>query len=316
MKITYIYHEYRNRRKRYADEMTKLGHDVSLIFVKDKKAPNQINILNILDTKPDMVFLLSPFYIANNVITKEAIIYLKAKKIPIVCYSTLNTQIPFTEMDETWKKFDIFFAQHRDMTDHLKSIGVDAHYVPLGFYPDQYPYSLQPQKNIDISFMGNPQTTVPVKQDQRLNYCRMLQEFGIKVYGSGFNGRGLKSKSYKTHKHQVKVYSKSKINIDLPFINSAHPFYRGMYHLKNRFFEIPATGNFLMTVRCDEFTDILGEDMVGYFDANFTDLRGKVAHYLNNPRLRAMMASKAHKEVINKHTYSHRFQEMFKIMGM
>lgn len=315
MKITYIYHEYKNRRKRYADEMVKLGHDVSLVFVKDKKRAGQVHVKQIKQYKPDMLFLLSPFYIHNKVITDEAIEYAKVNRIPIVCYSTLNTQIPYTEMDDTWKKFDVFFAQNREMTWYLKSIGVDAHFVPLGFYPDQYPHT-RATKTIDISFMGNPQTTVDAEHDMRAKYCKALQPFGIKVYGKGFNGRGVRAEAYKTHKDQVRVYAQSKINLDLPFINSSNIFYCDLFHVKNRFFEVPATGNFLLTAKCQEFTDILCEDMVGYYDPNIANLKETVKYYLENEELRDKMAYKAFRRVVDNHTFGHRFMEMFSILGM
>lgn len=314
MRITYIYHEYRNRRKRYADEIAKLGHNVSLIYVQDKKQPGLITVKHIQNTKPDLVFLLSPFYIDRKVITDDAIDYLKAKKIPIVCYSTLNTQVPFTEMDDTWKVFDIFFAQQKQMTEHLQEIGVNAHYMPLGFYPDQYQYR-RDAKTIPISFMGNPQTTVWEGTDKRVEAVCALAGQGIEIYGKAFRSKGVHAESFNTHEQQCDVYAKSKINLDLPFINSAHPFYDGQYHLKNRFFEIPATGNFLLTVRCEEFTDILGDDMVGYYDGSIKNLKEVAEEYLYNDSLRFKMSIEAHKEVMAKHTFSHRFQEMFRIIG-
>lgn len=304
MNITYIYHEYRGRRKRYADEMAGLGHNVSLLLVADKKAPSLITGQQIKDTKPDLLFLLSPFYIANKVITDEAIGWAKNRGTPIVCYSTLNTQVPFTEMDATWKVFDVFFAQQKQLTMHLKSIGVNAHYVPLGFYPDQYP----------VSFMGNPQTTVN-GSDKRVRYVKALAGHGIKVWGKAFKGKGVEAKSYSSHTQQREVYAQSKINLDLPFINSAHPFYANMYHLKNRFLEVPATQNFLLTARCKEFTDILGEDMVGYYDDSPEGLRMAVHKYLGDDALRQKMAVRAHVEVMAKHTFGHRFKRIFNIIG-
>jgi spore maturation protein CgeB len=312
MNITYIYHEYRNRRKRYADEMTKLGHKVSLLPVANKKAPGLITCQQIKDTKPDLLFLLSPFYIANKVITDEAIAWAKNRGTPIVCYSTLNTQVPFTEMNATWKAFDIFFAQQRQLTTHLKSIGVNAHYMPLGFYPDQYP-PRRGAKTLPISFMGNPQTTVN-GSDKRVEYVKTLAGRGIKVWGKAFNGKGIEAKAFNGHARQCEVYAQSKINLDLPFINSAHPFYANMYHLKNRFFEVPATQNFLLTAMCGEFTDILGEDMVGYYDDSPEGLRTAVHEYLGNDALRQGMATRAHVEVMAKHTFGHRFREMFRVL--
>jgi spore maturation protein CgeB len=314
MKITYIYHEYQNRRKRYGKEMEKLGHNVSLLQLKGKHIPGQVGLDSLKQTNPDLIFLLSPFYIQNKVVTDEAIEWAKSKKIPIVCYGTLNTQIPFTEMNDVWQVFDKFFAQQRQFADYLKSIGVDAHYIPLGFYPDQYPPG-RTIKTMPISFMGNPQTAVN-GTDKRVQYVKALKGHGIAVYGRAFKGKGVRCKAFNSHWQQCEVYSKSKINLDLPFINTSHPFYENMYHLKNRFFEVPATDNFLLTARCGEFMDILDEDMVGYYDDTPEGLRAAVHKYLGHDELRQEMSTRAHAEVMANHTFSHRFKEMFNIMGV
>ena len=63
MHILYIYKEYMDRRRRYGEEMAKLGHKVSYVSVKDKKTPNQIGKKVIKKYNPDIVWLLSPFYV-------------------------------------------------------------------------------------------------------------------------------------------------------------------------------------------------------------------------------------------------------------
>ena len=79
MRILYIYREYMNRRKKYGDEMIKLGHKVSFISLKDKRTPNQVNKKLIIKYKPDIVWFLSPFFIQNNVVSEEAVDYIKQK---------------------------------------------------------------------------------------------------------------------------------------------------------------------------------------------------------------------------------------------
>jgi spore maturation protein CgeB len=208
----------------------------------------------------------------------------------------------------------MFFAHHKGFSEYLKSIGVDAYYIPLGFYPDQYPYRRQ-TKIIPISFMGNAMTAVN-GSDKRVKYVKALKYQNIRVWGKSFRNKGVRARPYKSHELQCEIYAKSKVNLDLPFINSEKPFYKDTYHLKNRFFEVPATCNFLMTARCDDFTDILGENMVGYYEDNIDDLRAVVNRYLKDDKLCRVMAKKAYIEVMAKHTFGHRFKEMFDIMGV
>lgn len=314
MKVLYIHHEYRNRRARYADEMRKLGHEVLTITVKGKTVPSQIAYKHIKKRNPDLIFLLSPFYISKGVITPQAIDYIKSKKIPLAVYSTLDTQTAYIEQDHVWKHFDFFFCQNELMTRYLQDIGVNAHYIPMGFYPDQYPPK-RSRKDINVSFMGSVQTKVAPKRDRRVEYVKSLSDKGIKVYSKSFNSRGVKGIAYNSHAEQLDVYARSKINLDLPFINSELPFYSTMYHQKNRFFEVPASGNFLLTAYCREFVDILDKDMVGYFDGTIDDMRAKVDYYLSNQEVANKMAVTAFHEVVGKHTFGHRFRAMFDVMG-
>jgi len=314
MRILYIYHSYRNRKRDYSNEMIKLGHEVFSIKLKNKKTPKQVNKKTIIKYNPDLIWILSPFYIRNNVISKEAVEYIKQKSIPLACCSTFNTQVAYNETDTLWKTFDFFFVRHKEFCNYLKSIGVNAYYVPIGFYPNQY-YPIKHNKTMNISFSGSPQTTVPVEKDKRVLYLKALKDFNIKVFGKAFNKKGIKASEYNSYSKENKIYAQSKINLDLPFINSTLKFYRSKYHLKNRFFEIPASNNFLMTIRCEEFLEILDETMVGYFDDNIEDMKEVVAKYLKDEKEREKMSIRAYKEVINNHTQAHRFKQMFNIIG-
>jgi len=313
MRILYIYHIYRNRKKKYGDDMAKLGHKVFFIRVEGKSKPNQVNKEVIKKYEPDIVWILSPFYIQNNVISKETVEIIKQKNILLVVCSTFNTQIAYNEMDSLWKVFDFFFVRNKEFCNYLKGIGVNAYYIPIGFYPNYYP--IKRDKIMKISFAGSPQTTVPVEKDKRVLYLKALDCFDVKVFGKDFNKRGITASSYNTHSRENEIYAQSKINLDLPFINSNLKFYENKYHLKNRFFEIPASGNFLMTVRCEEFLELLDETMVGYFDGNIDAMIETVAKYLKDEKEREKMAMKAYKEIINNHTQMHRFKQMFDIIG-
>ena len=316
MVILYVYREYGNRRKKYGSVMSNLGHNVKYLKLKNKSTPNQVNIREARKFNPDLVFMLSPFYIAYNCISPEVIEHFKNKNVPLVVYSTFNTQVPYTEWMDVWKKFDFLFLHNMACCEYLRMQGLQVHYMPLGFHPDQY-FKVVKTKKIDVSFVGNAQTTVKnPEQDMRAKYLQSLKGFNICVYGKSFEKKldGINVYSFSTHAEQRKVYARTRINLDLPFINSAHPFYRNIYHIKNRFFEIPATGNFLLTLRASEFTDILNEDMVGYYEPNIESFKETIKRYLKDESTRNKMAERAYKEVHQKHTFYHRFSEIFAIL--
>ena len=107
----------------------------------------------------------------------------------------------------------------------------------------------------------------------------------------------------------------TKVNLDLPFYSGVHEFYKNKYHLKNRFFEIPATGNFMLTLRYPETELFYDESHVGFYDPNVDSLKEEVSRYLKDKKLREKKALNAYNLVHSKHTYKHRFEEMFRILS-
>ena len=78
----------------------------------------------------------------------------------------------------------------------------------------------------------------------------------VAVFGVSFKNKldsNIIIKKCKTHEEQRYAYSISKINLELPFFSGACSFMKNRYHFKNRFFEIPATGNFLLSLRYPQF---------------------------------------------------------------
>jgi len=299
------------RRKRYGREMQRCGHEVIYQYV-DKNKRNGISIKNIKKYKPDVVWLLNPYYVRKN---KTAIEYIRSKNIPIIMYGTLSPQTPYDSWMHIWDKIDFLFLHNKECSDYLAGQGLKAYYMPIGFYPDMYPKSVKSSK-FDVSFCGNVGKKINRKKDRRCLFIQSLKYHKIRVYGGSFVGRlnGIRVYNYSTHKKQLDVYSKTKINLDLPFYSNFNEFYRDKTHIKNRFFEIPASGNFMLTLRCDESLNIYGEDTVGYYNDDTESLKEQVARYLKDKKTRKKMAKKAYELVSSKHTFFHRFKEMFKIL--
>ena len=224
--------------------------------------------------------------------------------------------IPYSECLEVWNKVDFLFVHNIEFHKFLKKNNLNSYYMPIGFYPEQY-YKIKDKLIYDVMFCGTALSRDSCKNDKRAKYLRSLSKFKTIVYGKSFTGKvgNIKVKNYWTNFQQCRLYPKSKINLDLPFFHIEPSFYKDKYHIKNRFFEIPATGNFLLTVRCPEFLDIFPEDIIGYYDDNIESLRESVDKYLKDKKLRKKMSEKSYKLVHQKHTFMHRFEEMFKIIN-
>jgi len=297
--------------------MEKCGHKVKYLRILEKRIKNQVKREHIQKYKPDLVFIYTPYYITYKVLSDDAICYIKSKKIPIALYATFDPEIPYSEQMDTWKKIDFLFIQHKGFSKFLQKKGLNAYYVPLAFYPSQYYRTISSPKKYDVSFMGSALRRVNPSEDKRAIFIQSLK--GIKklgIYGETLGKRlkGIKVKSYKGHEIQRKVYGKTKINLDIPSIDCKSKFYMNMYHFKNRFFEVPATGNFLLTGKCSDFLEIFNEDMVGYYEDNVESLKEEVSRYLKDKNKRKKMAERSYKEVHQKHTFLHRFKKMFKII--
>ena len=306
------------RRKKYGNMMEECGNKVKYVEIKHKNIKNEIPAEIINKYKPDLVWFQNISYIKNNV---NFIEHIKSKNIPIVVYYTFNPQEAYDREDwiKVWKKIDYFFVHHKEFSKFLKTKNINAYYMPIGFYKDQY-YHKTSGKKYNISFCGTDLIRENKNKDKRAIYIRSLKKYNIVVYGKGFRKKvgNIKVYPYRKHDIQREVYSKSKINLDLPFYCTPDKFYdcdKRRYHIKNRFFEIPATRNFLLTIRCSEFLEIFDEDTIGYYDDNIESLQENVKKYLKDENLRKKMAKKAYKLVNEKHTYLHRFKEMFKIIG-
>jgi len=303
------------RRKDYGRMMEMLGHKVKYLEILEKKIKNQVHISHIKKYKPDLVWAYTPAYIQYNVISNETMDYMKKKGIPLVMYNTYFPDFPYTETLDVWKKIDYLFIHDKEMHNFLKANNLNSHYMPLAFYPEQY-YKTSSSKKYDVSFMGRALTFLPPSKDKRSHYLNSLKNHNIRVFGAGFKGRlnGIKHKKYRGHEIQRTVYGQTKINLDLPFVNHRCSFYENKIHWKNRTFEIPATGNFLLTLKDEQFLEVFGEDTIGYYDNNIESFKDSVKKYLKEKDLRKKMAAKAYKLVHEKHTFLHRFKEMFKII--
>ena len=311
MKILYIYNDYFGRIKSYGSMMSRLGHKVIYYEVRDKTKSGSISVKLIKKYNPDILWLYSPFYAACN---KESMRYCRDKGIKKIIYGTFNVNIPYPKWLWVWKRIDFLFMHNKQCVEYMKSEGLNAHYMPLGFYPSMYKHS-GIRKKINISFCGRAQNSVNRSKDKRAKYLQSLKRMKVVVYGKDFKDKlsGIPVYSYRGSKTENKIFAKTKVNLDLPFLNSSKKFYKNVYHFKNRFFEIPATGNFLLTCFHDDFYEIFG-DTIGYYEDNINSLKENAAKYLKDSSTREKMAKKSWAIVHQKHTFQHRFKEMFKII--
>lgn len=316
MNILYIIHEYGNRWVKFATFLRRLGHNVDLEVLKDKRIPNQITAKR-YSPKYDIVWAFAADYICYKVLSDDFIDAVKNARSVFIGWCTLNTVIPFKDWVNNFKVYDTCFLHSKLVTEMAKSTGLtNVYYMPYGFDRDEY-YKINTRKKFNITFMGSAQTNKPPEEDSRAQIINALKGFGIRVFGKTLKGRvdkSIKVSRFSTHRKMNKVYNQSKINLNIPLINSSLPEFVDQYHPKNRFYEIPGSGNFMIGGYADEFNEHFNEGIHCAYYHDIDDLCSKVQYYLTHEKEREEIALAGYYYALKYHQTIFRFRDMMNII--
>jgi spore maturation protein CgeB len=169
------------------------------------------------------------------------------------------------------------------------------------------------------TFVGQPHGT-------RRQVIEDLGTNGIDVtcFGQGWpNGRVSTSE-------MIRTFQESSINLNLAN-SSASPVHEVVYRkimrigggfgqrppqIKGRTFEIPGCGGFQLTEsvpHLEKYFEV-GREIATYSSTN--DLTKQVRYWRSNDEERANVARAGFERVMREHTYDHRFEEIFRIVGL
>ena len=171
----------------------------------------------------------------------------------------------------------------------------------------QHFYPLNEDKRYDVTFIGAP-------YGKRFEYVQFLAENGvdIRVFGKGWDQYPDLKKhwgGYLTAANMLKVISQSRINLNFLW-TSRDP---NRTTIKGRTMEIPACRAFQLSNFTEEFANYGFED--GLNIATFRDkqeMLDKVRYYLRHEKERETIADNAYKFVLDNHTWTQRFAQVFK----
>jgi spore maturation protein CgeB len=316
MNILYITHEYGDRWVKYATFLRRLGHKVDLEVLKDKRTPSQITAKR-YSSKYDVVWSFAADYIWYKVLSDDFMDAVRNGRSVFVGYCTLNTAIPFKDWVNSYSVFDICFLHSKLVTDMAKTAGLtNVYYMPYGFDKDEY-YKINTKKKFNISFVGSAQTNKPPEADARAQIINALKGFGIRVFGASLEGRvdkSIKVSKFSTHRKMNKVYNQSRINLNIPLINSALPEFADKHHPKNRFYEIPGSGNFMISGYADEFNEQFSEGIHCAYYYDIDNLCSKVEYYLTHEKEREEIALAGYHHALKYHQTVFRFRDMMNII--
>lgn len=316
MNILYITHEYGDRWVKYATFLRQLGHNVDLEVLKDKRTPNQVTAKR-YSSKYDVVWAFAADYIWYKVLSDDFIDAVKNGRSVFVGWCTLNTVIPFKDWVNNYKVYDTCFLHSKLVTEMAKAAGLsNVHYMPYGFDKDEY-YKINTKKKFNVTFVGSAQTNISPEEDVRAQIINALKGFGIRVFGASFKGRvdsSIQVTPFRTHKEMNMIYNQSKINLNIPLINSALPEFRNKYHPKDRFYEIPGAGNFMISGYADEFNEMFNDGIHCAYYYDIDDLCSKVEYYLTHEKERDDIALAGYHHALECHQTIVRFRNMMNII--
>jgi hypothetical protein len=172
---------------------------------------------------------------------------------------------------------------------------------PRNFYP------VNKDKRYDVTFIGSP-------HGKRFEYVKFLVKSGIevRVFGKGWDKYADLKKhwgGYLTAANMLKVISQSRINLNFLW-TSRDP---NRTTIKGRTMEIPACRSFQLSNYTDELANYGFKDGVNI--TTFRDkqeMLDKVRYYLRHEKERETIADNAYKFVLDKHTWTQRFAQVFK----
>lgn len=312
MKILYLTHEYGNRWFKYPTFLRKLGHQVDLIKLKDKRTPNQV-LAKQYSPKYDIVWAFAADYIFYKVLSDDFIEKVKNGRSLFVGHCSLPRGISFDKWVDSYKIFDVCFLRCHLAFNLAKAAGLtDVYFMPYGFDKDKY-YKINIKKKYNVSFMGSAQTSKSPEEDDRAQTINALKDFNIKVFGKSLKTRvskSIKVSGFRTHRKMNKVYNQSKINLNLALVNSPLPEFANKNQIKSRFYEIPGSGNFMISGYADIFESQFKDGIHCSYYHNIDDLCSKVEYFLTHEKEREEIARAGYEHALKNH------QTIFKIRDM
>jgi len=266
------------------------------------------------EKKPDIAIVAG-----GHRITASTIKTLNANGIVTILW-TIDAPINFQPILSVAPHYNHIFCQGSEAVELLGNKGIKgAHWLPVACDPNSHrPLELSNKEKKyyghDIVFVGS---YYPVRAD----LFEKLTEFDFDLWGPGWEQ--LPSKSALRDflrggqlKQEVwsRIYNASKIVLATHYQDPDNRF--PVYQASPRIFEALACRCFVLVDRQKDVLSLFndGEHLVG-FDG-IADLREKIKYYLRHPNERNKIATQGYREVLERHTFIHRINEMLSTINM
>jgi spore maturation protein CgeB len=252
-------------------------------------------------------------------ITRRALKGLPGRKMPTVLWTTDPPQ-PCDIMLTTAPYYHYIFCQGSEYIDIFRQQGIkSAQWLPIACDPQIH--SRVDMTAADQRKLGNDVVFVGSYYPNRAESLEQLSTFNLGVWGPGWEVLPLGSPlqpfiraAHTTPATWVRIYSASKIVLSIHYRD---PHRRLPVHQASpRVFEAMACGAFGLTDRQKDVLSMFkdGEHLAVFDDA--VDLKQKVSYFLAHPAERNRIAACGRREVLKKHTYTHRIETLLKAVDL
>jgi spore maturation protein CgeB len=282
-------------------------NDLDLLFI------NRNFVALALDTKPQLVVVTGGFRISG-----ESIRLLKKEGIKTLLWTT-DPPAHFEPVVKSAPFYDGVCCQGTEAIEILRSIGVaEARWLPMACDPT-YHRPVQVTQNEDC-LIGSQVVFVGSHQICREKLFENLREFDFAIWGPGWGRLAKESclrgkvRGDKVPPEQwVKIYSACNIILTPHFQDEHNRF--PVHQISTRVFEAMACGGFVLSDRQKDVLALFkdGEHLATFGDGK--DLVDKIKYFLQCPEERKRIAAAGRREVLNKHTYTHRIQDLLYLIS-
>jgi len=176
--------------------------------------------------------------------------------------------------------FDIIYGFAKAELPFYKQFNKNSYWLPLASDVDTHE-EINIEKTIDVGFVGN-------LNNNRINMINFLLDKGIPI-----------QYSY-SQQDYAKLISQTKINLNVGITDAGY---------QQRVFEILCAGGFLLTNKVKD-EDIFENKKHLVYYKNFDDLVNLCYYYNSHEDEAKIIANMGQQEVLEKHTYIHRAQQI------
>lgn len=245
----------------------------------------------------------------------------------------------FPALMETIDLYDIFLAASPEWLGNRVSPRRGAsHYLPYGFEPDVFhPARLSPGQR---DLYASPITFVGARYSDRELLLNTVRDMGLAIWGWKKDNalrrvyRNLRGSRHSAFHGKYRTDSELYIkalnclirggsignrvanmiyNASSIVLNLQHPQIIGAVNPKT--FEIAGAGGFQLLQHSGDLLGLYEKDKEVVCFASASDLRDKVAYYLENEGERVAIAQRARKRTLGEHTFTHRMSAILSFIG-